>query len=117
MTTASQTARIITDTSEGGRGGPATKTQGTKVLLGDGSELSHVTGITLTAGLKDVWRARIECVVKPPASVVCEAEIVVTDGADVQAVINPRFDQVLWDMAMDEDYAGIYLEIAKRLRG
>lgn len=36
-------------------------TQGTKVVLDDGSELQGVTKIVLTAEVNDIWRAEIHC--------------------------------------------------------
>lgn len=50
------------------------KTQGTKVVLEDGSVLSGVTKITLVAVTDDIWRAVIECNVKIQA-VKVDAEI------------------------------------------
>ena len=41
--------------------GKATSTQGTRVMLGDGSELSGVTKIVLTAEVNSIWQAEIHC--------------------------------------------------------
>lgn len=38
-----------------------TKTQGTKVILEDGSELEGIRKIVLTAEVNDFWRADITC--------------------------------------------------------
>lgn len=51
-------------------------TQGTKVLLADGSELGGITKITLTADINDVWRAQIEVIPSMNAMAGVEAEIV-----------------------------------------
>jgi hypothetical protein len=40
-----------------------TMTQGTVVLLADGTKLEGVTRVELIAETNDVWRARIDCVV------------------------------------------------------
>lgn len=37
--------------------GNPTRTQGTKVVLEDGSELTNVKRVVLTADLNDLWRA------------------------------------------------------------
>jgi hypothetical protein len=56
-----QIARIVVPA-----GDSASKTQGTKVFVGD-KELTGITRIELVAEVNDVWRARIDCLVKPPA--------------------------------------------------
>lgn len=38
-----------------------TKTQGTRIVLSDGSELHGITKIVLTADLNDIWRAEVAC--------------------------------------------------------
>jgi len=43
--------------------GKPTLTQGTEVILADGSKMDGVTGITLKAEPNGVWKANIECVV------------------------------------------------------
>lgn len=47
-------------------GAACLKTNGTQVVLEDGSVLSGVTKITLTAEVNSVWTAEIECHVEPP---------------------------------------------------
>ena len=42
--------------------GEPCKTQATKVLLEDGSELGNVTRIVLSADINDVWRAQINVI-------------------------------------------------------
>jgi hypothetical protein len=41
--------------------GGAHLTQGTQVLMPDGTPLPGVTGIVLRADVNDVWRAEIHC--------------------------------------------------------
>lgn len=54
-------ARIIPNEASGDE---LSRTQGTKVMVGD-QPLRGVTKITLVAGVDDVWRATIECMVQP----------------------------------------------------
>lgn len=58
--------------------------QGTKVILSDGSELTGITGLTLTAKAGGVWEANITVLPKVVQSVVVNAEVVEAD--DAQAV-------------------------------
>lgn len=58
--------------------------QGTKVILSDGSELTGITGLTLTAKAGGVWEATITVLPKVIQSVVVNAEVVEAD--DAQAV-------------------------------
>lgn len=60
MTDYSQIATIVLPSRGNAEVQP---TAGTRVRLVDGSELHGVTGITLRAGINDVWRADIECLV------------------------------------------------------
>lgn len=51
-----------------------TKTQGTKVFVGD-QELTGITRIELVCEVNDVWRARIDLMVQPPADLSATAII------------------------------------------
>lgn len=50
----------------------AQRTQGTKVFVGD-TPLHGVTRIELVAEVNNVWRARIDCMVSPPADLMAES--------------------------------------------
>lgn len=50
------------------------RTQGTKVMVGD-QQLGGVTRIELVAGINDVWRATIHCMVHP-TDLLAEAVVV-----------------------------------------
>lgn len=43
-----------------------TPTQGTRVFAGD-TEIHGITRIEITAGVNDIWRARIDVSIQPPA--------------------------------------------------
>ena len=58
-----------------------TVTQGTKVVLSDGSELKGITRIEIQANANDVWRARIDCYIKP--AIVKDALLEVRQSAGV----------------------------------
>jgi hypothetical protein len=64
--------RIVPATRDGEG---ATPTRGTHVFAGD-TQIRGVTGITLRADVNDVWRATIECNVKPPAELLAQARVV-----------------------------------------
>jgi len=48
--------------------------QGTKLYVGD-QELTGVTRVELVAEVNGIWRAKVECWVKPPADLLSEAAI------------------------------------------
>lgn len=52
-----------------------TRTQGTKLMLGDVDISRGVTSITLHCEVNDVWRATIEANVQPPADLAAVATI------------------------------------------
>jgi hypothetical protein len=58
----SQVVRIMPREREGA--GPLL-TRGTKVLTAEGAEIHGITRIVLTADVGDVWRAQIDCIVRP----------------------------------------------------
>ena len=60
--------------------GSAQATQGTKVILSDGSELSRVTGVTLTANRHGVWEATITVLPEIIQPVDANATIVIEDA-------------------------------------
>lgn len=60
--------RIVTNKSEDG----ITKTQGTQVFVGE-TPIRGVTRIELVADVNNVWRARIDCLVKPPADLMANS--------------------------------------------
>lgn len=64
-------ARIVPAQHEPGKPAP---TRGTEVWVGD-TKLSGVTGITMRADVDNVWRATIECHVRPPADVLVAAAL------------------------------------------
>lgn len=64
-----QLLRIVAAEHDGN--GPH-KCQGTKLFVGD-HELTGVTRIELVAEVNDLWRAKVECMVKPPADLLAEA--------------------------------------------
>lgn len=70
------TTFTIKPAPRGGEG--AQLTHGTKVMSDDGAELTGVTGITLTAGLDDVWRANVELnrLLLPPEGIRAEFRFV-----------------------------------------
>lgn len=55
-------------------GGGYTKTQGTKVLMPDGTSLPAVNGIVIRAEPDGLWRAEISCFVQPP-DVTCLSDV------------------------------------------
>lgn len=59
--------------------GSAQATQGTKVILSDGSELSRVTSVTLIANVHGVWEATITVLPEIIQPVDANATIVVAD--------------------------------------
>lgn len=59
--------------------GSAQSTQGTKVILSDGSELSRVKSVTLTANLHGVWEATITVLPEVIQPLDANATIVVED--------------------------------------
>lgn len=59
----------------------AMPTRGTIVETLDGQRVTGVTGITLRAGLSDVWRATIECHVQVQG----DLDVEVTDLADTES--------------------------------
>ena len=61
------------------RPGSAQLAQGTKVMLSDGSELTGVTAVTLTASAAGVWQATITVLPKIIQPVSVEAEFVVLE--------------------------------------
>lgn len=63
--------RVVPDTHEGQ--GPQ-RCQGTKLYVGD-QELTGVTRVELIAEVNGIWRAKVECWVKPPADLLSEAVI------------------------------------------
>lgn len=65
--------------------GSAQMTQGTRVILSDGSELARVTGVTLTAGVNGVWEATITVLPEIIQPVDAEAHIVEVDITDLKA--------------------------------
>ena len=58
-----QIERIVSSPPDAGG---LTRTQGTKIMVGD-SQMTGVTRIELVCDVNDVWRARIDCMVQPPA--------------------------------------------------
>lgn len=54
--------------------------QGTKVILSDGSELTGITGLTLTAKAGGVWEATITVLPKAIQPVVAEVQVIEADG-------------------------------------
>ncbi|ANF84631.1 hypothetical protein A7J50_1192 [Pseudomonas antarctica] len=65
--------------------GQAQMAQGTKVMLSDGSELTGVTGVTLTASAGGVWEATITVLPEIIQPVSAEARIVEVDITDLQS--------------------------------
>jgi|GEM_PF-2620760 len=58
-----------------GEQGKPTPTQGTRVILADGSELGGVQSIEITGKSDDVWRARISCLVTMDEMIDIDGEI------------------------------------------
>jgi hypothetical protein len=54
-------------------------TQGTRVMLSDGSELTGVVGITLRADVNSMWTAIIEVMPQVVPSITANAEVKVID--------------------------------------
>lgn len=48
--------------------------QGTRLFVGE-QELTGVTRIELVAEVNNVWRAKVECVVRPPADLLSSAVV------------------------------------------
>lgn len=65
--------------------GQAQMAQGTKVMLSDGSELTGVTAVTLTASAGGVWEATIRLLPEIIQPVNAEAHIVEVDVTDLQS--------------------------------
>ena len=65
--------------------GQAQMAQGTKVMLSDGSELTGVTAVTLTASAGGVWEATITLLPEIIQPVNAEAHIVEVDVTDLQS--------------------------------
>ena len=87
-----QHLRIVPAQREGD--GP-TLCQGTRLFVGE-QELTGVTRIELVAEVNNVWRAKVECMVKPPADLLSEA--VVTYPTWWQRFCRKWFDGVNgWD--------------------
>lgn len=59
--------------------------QGTKVMLSDGSELTGVTSVTLTASAGGVWKATITLLPKIIQPVSVEAEFVEVEVTDLNS--------------------------------
>lgn len=66
---------FLTITATPSGDGKPTTTRNTKVIGPDGAEIRGITHIELFASPNDVWRARIECLVRPPSEVSAIAEI------------------------------------------
>jgi hypothetical protein len=65
--------RVVPAEPSDGKG--SHRCQGTKLFVGD-QELTGVTRIELVADVNDdVWRARVDCMVKPPADLKAAATI------------------------------------------
>lgn len=67
------------------KSGRAQMAQGTKVMLSDGSELSGVTSVTLSAKAGGVWEATITVLPKIIQPVNAEAHIVEVDITDLKS--------------------------------
>ena len=65
--------------------GQAQMAQGTKVMLSDGSELTGVTSVTLTASAGGVWQATITLLPEILQPVNAEAHIIEVDVTDLQS--------------------------------
>lgn len=65
--------------------GSAQMAQGTKVMLSDGSELSGVTSVTLSAKAGGVWEATITVLPEIIQAVDAEVHIVEVDITDLQS--------------------------------
>ncbi|WP_426156784.1 hypothetical protein [Pseudomonas sp. TSRC2-2] len=63
--------------------GSAQLAQGTKVMLSDGSELTGVTAVTLTASAGGVWQATITLLPRIIQPVSADAEFVEADLVDL----------------------------------
>ncbi|UZE12775.1 hypothetical protein [Pseudomonas sp. B21-053] len=65
--------------------GSAQLVQGTKVMLSDGSELTGVTSVTLTANAGGVWQATITVLPRIIQPVSVEAEFVEVEVTDLNS--------------------------------
>lgn len=66
------------------------KTQGTKVVLEDGSEISGVTKVTLVANVNSLWECQLEVLALPEEieAVLTEVKVVRPEDGDVTDLLS-----------------------------